>query len=746
VTWASRLPLIVETAFVRKRQLIAPEDRIAAVARIAISPSKYVLYEDVSMIFIGVAYDSAGQIVQGVPYTWSVSDSSKAKIDPGSGRLTPLHPGLVWVICQAGAVQSRAPVLIRPGNKPAQTDAGYQTDQASLNGDGSTSGGGGGGIARLLDQLAPTVHAQSGGGDIGFDQLFTVPGNLIGAPRNVIIDHTALGPALPESSNFELAIPITSLGGRGIGSSLTLYLNSQTWATQGSSVYFNPIQGLSAPGFSLGMGKIVVYGSAPNQSLMLVEPDGTRHKMVFVSSGSGGGGGCGGNGCGGGSGSSIYATIDGTHITFVGTLTAGGNLFYPDGTYVAYFMAGSSMLPNEVVDTNGNAVALSYIWTGSGSNQRLQLSTVYDTKGRVISLGYDAINQLSAITGPGPNGTNITYMQFDYMPMNLNFNNTMPVVNATQGQALGALRHVYNPATNTGYLFSYSGYGVVNIVSKRRQMSVTGGGISDGVESANATFGYPVGGTQITGVPTYSTWTQTPGSANAFSFGLFGNNVLGPNTVTYREIPPDYSNNLSSYPITFYTRSTDTTSPAYGLVTRLDIQDAYGNQYRKILYNYAIDPGGSSQVQSITTYDETNTPTMVNFDYDAYGNVANKREFGYQVSGVFQVRRRTHTTFLTSSSYMAAYMLNRPTELDVYDALLNTNDADDVLIAKKTIAYDQYTGGLNDYGAKAAQLAISVPTTRTTRCVATRPAPRPGLTWPPTLRSLKLRATISSAT
>jgi RHS repeat-associated protein len=317
----------------------------------------------------------------------------------------------------------------------------------------------------------------------------------------------------------------------------------------------------------------------------------------------------------------------------------------------------------------------------------------------VISLGYDAINQLSTITGPGPNGTNITYMQFDYMPINLNFNNTMPVVNASQGQALGVLRHVYNPATNTGYLFSYSGYGVVTTVSKRRQMSVTGGAITDGIESANATFGYPAGGAQITGVPMYPTWTQTPGSANAFFFGLFGNNALGPNTVTYREIPPDYSSNLSSYPITFLTRSTDTTSPAYGLLTRLDIQDAYGNQYRKILYNYALDPGGSPQVQSITTYDETNTPTMVNFDYDGNGNVANKREFGYQVSGVFQVRRRTHTTYLTDPNYIAAYMLNRPTEVDIYDALLNTNDADDVMIAKKTIAYDQYgSSGLSDYG------------------------------------------------
>jgi RHS repeat-associated protein len=86
-------------------------------------------------------------------------------------------------------------------------------------------------------------------------------------------------------------------------------------------------------------------------------------------------------------------------------------------------------------------------------------------------------------------------------------------------------------------------------------------------------------------------------------------------------------------------------------------------------------------------------------DYDAYGNVTNKREFGYQVNGAFQVRRRTHTAYLTDPNYVNLFILNRPTEVDVYDGLLNTNDADDVLIAKTTFAYDQYgTARLNDYG------------------------------------------------
>ncbi len=81
---------------------------------------------------------------------------------------------------------------------------------------------------------------------------------------------------------------------------------------------------------------------------------------------------------------------------------------------------------------------------------------------------------------------------------------------------------------------------------------------------------------------------------------------------------------------------------------------------------------------------------------DAKGNITNRREYGYQVSGAWLVRRRTRTTYTT-----IATTVNLPTEVDVYDALLNTSDADDVMIAKATYAYDNYVsmGGMEDTGA-----------------------------------------------
>jgi hypothetical protein len=47
--------------------------------------------------------------------------------------------------------------------------------------------------------------------------------------------------------------------------------------------------------------------------------------------------------------------------------------------------------------------------------------------------------------------------------------------------------------------------------------------------------------------------------------------------------------------------------------------------------------------------------------------------------------------------------VNLVTEANVYDALLNTNDADDLMLAKTTYTYDNYLAmqGMEDYGGAA---------------------------------------------
>jgi RHS repeat-associated protein len=122
----------------------------------------------------------------------------------------------------------------------------------------------------------------------------------------------------------------------------------------------------------------------------------------------------------------------------------------------------------------------------------------------------------------------------------------------------------------------------------------------------------------------------------------------------------------------------------------------------KTEYGYTTDPGGSTAVQAVITTDEIGQQTKVDFDYDSYGNVVNTREYGFKISGLWQVRRRTHYTYLNWEPYISAYIRNRVTEVDVYDALQNTYDADDVLVGKTVYSYDNSMGGVENYGGTAS--------------------------------------------
>ncbi len=163
--------------------------RSLRVRQITISPAKQVGYLNQILSFSAVGKDSLGNIAQGARFDWSSSDSSKLRIDD-SGQATLLSPGLVWVTASTGSASSRAPVFIRPSERLPQSDSEWDLDQDQLKPDGTvgaTTGGVGALIDSLMDKLAPTAHAQSGGGDSGdflYDELWSEPRNLVGSPRN----------------------------------------------------------------------------------------------------------------------------------------------------------------------------------------------------------------------------------------------------------------------------------------------------------------------------------------------------------------------------------------------------------------------------------------------------------------------------------------------------------------------------------------------------------------------------------
>lgn len=77
------------------------------------------------------------------------------------------------------------------------------------------------------------------------------------------------------------------------------------------------------------------------------------------------------------------------------------------------------------------------------------------------------------------------------------------------------LKHVYFPDTQTGYLFTYSVYGMIYNVSMRKQMSIDQDGvISDGTEKRYVSFNYPTTASSLTDAPSFSQWTQYPAATS----------------------------------------------------------------------------------------------------------------------------------------------------------------------------------------------------------------------------------------
>src|SRR6185503_15056956 len=478
-------------------------------------------------------------------------------------------------------------------------------------------------------------------------------------------EETRLGPVMPQT-NFELPISLVSLGGRGLGTSLMAYYNSNTWGAyydpnrNGTVFVFDPIQSWPGPGFSLGFGRIVYYNgyTDANQvswhSFMLIEPNGTRHNL----------------GTGTDYGTNTLQTTDGSHITYVGNAANGGTLYYNDGTAATIGKVNNRLLTTQITDTNGNYIQVAYKWETNFAP--MAINYIVDTLGRVIQFNYGewpapTSTSLSSISTPA--GT-ITF-GYQSVTMNYSFPTAVGVENAPA--SFYAVSSIAIPARPT-YSFGYSGYGMIYNTSVASQ-----GG------TASVTYNYPMGGEDLFGGPTFNQRTESPNAV--YSYASWGD----------------------------ITRPDGTVLALSSTVRRL--KNSSGQTLSKTEYAFTTDAGGSTVVQSVTTADETGQQTKVDFDYDQYGNVVNKREYGFKISGVWQARRRTRYNYVNWEPYISSYIRNRVSEVDVFDALQNTNDADDVLIGKSLYGYDTPWEGMEGYGGSASPPGhlSSYDTTKTTR-------------------------------
>lgn len=689
---------LFDTASVSREESLA--DRLTYVSYLHLSPRKFVGFQGQSVYFSALPTDYSDRTIQGVTYSWESSDPDRVAVDE-SGKARLLGPGIAWITCRAGVVTKRAPILVLPGARPIQTDQQWFDIQRGLREDGTiaslsskpTS------IAdllpTLLDKLSPTAHAQTYPSDFAYDEMWSEPRNLVGSPGNRITDGTRLGTVMPEGSNLSLAIPIIGLSGRGVGAGLTLHYDSRVWSRRNASLAFDGTNGWPAPGFTLGFGRIVVYdvglGGNPNCKFMLIEPDGTRR---YLGSGTWLGG------------SSSPETTDGSHIVYVGNGPSGGTVWYTDGTSVNISPVNNQLLATRITDSNGNFIQIAYMpecieeggQTICGRYPAVAIDYVTDTLGRVIDFNYDPNGKLTSITAPDFGGTSQnpmtrTVAQFDYQDFWPSTSFSGLTVERLP-QTNRAIKHVYFPATSTGYRMTYSQYGMIYNFSMRRDMSLGGWPVSiqSGVESANMTLNYPTAPASLTGAPAFTQRIETATNAPTAIYTYSSSTDTVAQTKTYTVTRPDSSTlNL--------TRSTNSSLAANGLMVRSEVKSSAGASFAKTVIGYANDPGGSVQAQSVTSYDDANTPTKVDYDYDAYGNVTNTREYGDQISGQWQVRKRTRNTYNTATAYVNAYLRNLVTLTEVMDAQQNTNDADDIVIAKASYTYDNYTamGGMEVY-------------------------------------------------
>jgi RHS repeat-associated protein len=612
-------------------------ERTNLVSSMLISPHKYVGYVGDAVTFVAIGSDLNGEVVHGAKFGWTSSNEHSLTIDE-AGRARLLRPGLVGVNCRAGSIQKTVPVLIKPTRRRLQTDFEWRQDQDSLNPSAIGPIGLNTVVPALLDSLAPTAYAQSNPwGDN------PKAAGQIGTPPYAALEETRLGPVMP-GYNFELPLPVVSLGGRGIATALHLYYNSSVWGAyfdpiRNTTVYaFDPIQSWPSPGFSLGFGRVTFYdysyydGVGFGYKYMFIAPNGTRHSL----------------GIGTVTGNNILRATDGSHITYVGDVL-GGTLYYNDGTAVTISKVNNRLLPTQITDTNGNYIQVAYKW--ETNFPPMAINYIVDTMGRVIQFHYDAYNStgLTSISTP----TGAVTLNYQTLTMNVNFQNEIIVENAPPN--FSAITGVTIPG-RPSYQFTYSGYGMIyNIVA------TSNGG------TATVTYDYPLGGEELYSGPTFTQRTESPNAVYTY-----GSEITR----------PDGSKLILSN-------------------TLRELKNSLNQTLSKTAYAYTTDPGGSTAVQSVINTDETGQQTKIDFDYDAYGNVVNKREYGFKISGQWQVRRRTHYSYVTWEPYVSSYVRNRVTLVEVYDALGNTNDADDVMIGKTVYAYDNSMGGVESYGGAA---------------------------------------------
>lgn len=499
------------------------------VSRVQIYPGSVTIAMDQETVFSAIAYDSNDEPVSGVAFEWTARDVGRgrpARPLPNS-VFGPHEPGTYAVKASVSGREAEVSVTVtRTRTTPPDAQRTRISSRTGVIAVETTEPN----AASIKKDKAPDGGPETPEGAWDNSNWLSAddPGNLPGNPPGSPADDGA------GNGNFQISAPVITLPGRGIDLALNLNYNSRLWNKSGSTLTYNIDGGFPAPGWSLGFGKIAFMGS--QGGCMLIDADGTRH-------------GYSGSLSNWSTGMSFKGyTTDGKFIDYGCTYNYPGTSWspssgwavLPNGTRITYSAAIPSnyLLPTMITDAQGNYITMTY-----RNVSGIQLETITDTMGRVVTFHYDSLNRLIYIQGPRMQGQDPIYgtgttrilLRLHYRQLPLNASFAAGISTVVDTHTPWVIDSIYYPATNTGYWFGgadsqhpdyagyYSSFGMLAKVEEHRGMSWTSGSeaqgtIGSGTMTKRAEYNYPLQaandpgrtpGLLLPDAPTYDTLTES---------------------------------------------------------------------------------------------------------------------------------------------------------------------------------------------------------------------------------------------
>jgi RHS repeat-associated protein len=659
-------------------------------------------------IFAAVPVDENGDALHGLSVKWQSSNKNVVTVSL-DGRVTAGKTGKAQISARAGSKEELIQVNVIAADNQSFPDipdigrASFLQDQDSLQDLDKNRKSKAIDLAqtelsyRRAHASAPSAPAVQGdppnlpAGDVG---TLYEKRNAVGSPPNRYFPTAQTPPAanrrgreMPGSDNYNFSVPITDLPGRGLDVSLAMFYNSSLWhktGTFGNKLTFDVGKSWPNPGFRLGYGYI---GTQNGGSLLLVDPDGTRHQLLndspypYPPS---------------------YITNDGTFTRVVG-FPGFPTATHTDGTKVDYAAwsyngTNTTYYPTRITDRHGNYITINYQTDSYGNQIGPRITSIIDTLGRYIQFRYDSNNNLVTITAPGyANGADRQEVRFYYETIEdftnkAKFASNVTVVN--RPSTIQVIKHVFFPGTQGGYRYDYSPYGMIRQIVQLRGMTVStdlpnqiGQVTYEGQVAATTTYDYPnsTPPAGLSAAPTYShrtdDWAGRTSAVPVTTFEVGELTKITSPDETYSETISDESGDTTEIKLT-------TTFGTYVYArTKLEWEtDLYG-------YNRRI-----KRVQTSTDSYLTGAKTKsVGYTYTDFNNIAEVIEYDFNTApdtpGPIlrrtQLKYVTDPTFADRQAYISRGLVHLPTSIKVFTGTSNQP------IARQDYAYDG--GSLHGY-------------------------------------------------